>query len=336
MFGGIKVVLRHADLLTQRGYRATVVSPGAPPDWYAMTAPFVQVGGLTASRPKADVTVATYWTTIEPALASAEGQVVHFCQGFEGLYTHNRAEHPQIDAVYHSDIPAWTVAPHLSALLRRRFGRPSRVVLQPLEPVWAPVRCRWRPHRPPRVLIVSPFEIDWKGVATGLQAVRRLRQAGLDCRLVRLSQWPLTVDERAILEPDEYHCALPLPEVVRLLRTVDLLLAPSWEAEGFGLPVLEAMASGVPVVASDIASFRDFASSAAVLVPPEDPDAFASAARRVLGDPRRWRRMRRLGLQTARRYAEPAVVGSIASAVEWVASGAWRDERPRRDLATPR
>jgi alpha-1,3-rhamnosyl/mannosyltransferase len=58
--------------------------------------------------------------------------------------------------------------------------------------------------------------------------------------------------------------------------------------EGFGLPVLEAMAAGVPVVASDIAPLREVSGDAAVLVPPGDAGAWAEAIEALLADgPRR-------------------------------------------------
>ena len=43
------------------------------------------------------------------------------------------------------------------------------------------------------------------------------------------------------VEPDEFHCRIPPADVARLIAGCDLMLAPSWEQEGFGLPVLEAM-----------------------------------------------------------------------------------------------
>jgi glycosyltransferase involved in cell wall biosynthesis len=58
--------------------------------------------------------------------------------------------------------------------------------------------------------------------------------------------------------------------------------------EGFGLPVLEAMAAGAPVVASDIAAIREVAGDAAVLVPPGDAASWAQAIEALLADgPRR-------------------------------------------------
>jgi glycosyltransferase involved in cell wall biosynthesis len=54
--------------------------------------------------------------------------------------------------------------------------------------------------------------------------------------------------------------------------------------EGFGLPVLEAMASGVPVVAADRGALPETCGGAALLVPPEDPDALGDALERVVTD----------------------------------------------------
>ena len=141
---------------------------------------------------------------------------------------------------------------------------------------------------------------------------------------MRLSQWPLSDAERALLEPDEFHEHLPPSQVPELVAGCDLLLAASWEQEGFGLPVLEAMASGVPVVASDVSSFRDFAAPAARLVPFDQPQAFAAAAREILESPALWRRMRRAGRKVARGYRESHSARVAEEVLEWVASGDWR------------
>jgi glycosyltransferase involved in cell wall biosynthesis len=55
-------------------------------------------------------------------------------------------------------------------------------------------------------------------------------------------------------------------------------------AEGFGLPPLEAMACGTPVVASDLSSIPEVVGDAGLLVDPRNPEAFAAALDRVLGD----------------------------------------------------
>jgi glycosyltransferase involved in cell wall biosynthesis len=333
MFGGVKVVLRQADLLTELGHDARVVSRGPRPDWYALRAPFERVDRFTRDTiPPSDVTVATYWTTIGPAREAAHREVAHYCQGFEASYTHNLADHPAIVEAYAVPVPALVVSPHLGELLAQRFARPSRVVLQPLETFWRPdlrARLRRRPARPARILVPGPWEGDWKGVPTGLQAVAELRRRGVACRLVRLSQYPLRRDEESLLAPDEYHHHLPPREAARVVAGCDLMIAPSWEQEGFGLPVLEAFAAGVPVVASDISSFRGFASPAAHLAPAQDARAFADGAEALLTDALRWRRQRRRGFAVAARYTPRRAARSAVEALRWVASGEWRSQAAR-------
>jgi len=147
LFGGVKVVLHHANLLCARGHRVTVVSKGPRPGWYPVRASFLQVPEFSrANLPDADVTVATFWTTVEPALEAGCGQVVHYCQGFEASFPHNVADHPRILVVYRLPIPAFAVAPHLAGMLAGRFGRTVRIVPPGLEKYWRP-RPRLAPAR---------------------------------------------------------------------------------------------------------------------------------------------------------------------------------------------
>jgi glycosyltransferase involved in cell wall biosynthesis len=326
LFGGVKIVLHQAELMARRGHRVTVVSKGERPGWFPLRAGFLQVPALEPEHfPTADVTVATFWTTIKAAAAVTSGTAAHYCQGFEGGFRHNRDDHAAIMEAYRLPIPCMALSPHLAVLVRERFGRAALVVPPALAPYWRPA-WRWRPHRVPWVVVANPFEIEWKGVRTALAAVRMLRAQGFPCRLVRVSQWPLGAAERAVLEADEFHHHLEPRRVAELLRGADIMLAPSWEEEGFGLPVLEAMAGGLPVVASDISAFRAFAGSAAVLVPFDRPERFATAAQDILGDPSRWRALRQQGLAAARAFSEERVAAIAEDALYWVAEGRWRGD----------
>lgn len=328
IFGGTKVALRQANLLADRGHQVGVLAKGPPPEWLPVLGEFRRVDSFHDLRlPAESLCVATFWTTLRPA-AESGAVAIHYCQGYEASYTHNREDHPAIEDAYRLPLPAMTVAPHLAQLLRRRFGRRARTVAQPLEPLFRSARLRRRPRRPARILVPGPFEIDWKGVETGLRTVVRLRQRGLACHLVRLSQWPLTEEEQLIVPPDEVHVGLTPSRVATLMRGCDLLLAPSWEQEGFGLPVLEAMASGVPVVASDISSFRWFAGEAAALAAPREPAAFADRAGEILRCPRVWRHHRRRGLAASRAFTEERAVRDAADALRWCLARGSEDRAP--------
>jgi glycosyltransferase involved in cell wall biosynthesis len=76
------------------------------------------------------------------------------------------------------------------------------------------------------------------------------------------------------VDPDE------LPAIYNLARA---LAHPAWY-EGFGLPPLEAMACGTPVVVSDRSSLPEVVADAGVVVPPDDPEAWRKALEQVVGD----------------------------------------------------
>jgi glycosyltransferase involved in cell wall biosynthesis len=87
-----------------------------------------------------------------------------------------------------------------------------------------------------------------------------------------------------------------------LYRLASLFVFPSLY-EGFGLPPLEAMASGTPVVTSNVSSLPEVTGDAAVLVDPHDVGAIEYGMRRVLTDPVLAAEMRRLGLIRAREFS---------------------------------
>ena len=90
--------------------------------------------------------------------------------------------------------------------------------------------------------------------------------------------------------------------LVRAYQDADALALLS-RYEGFGLPVLEAMACGTPVVCSDAASLPEVAGAAARLVAPDDVAGAAAALKEILTDPAAAARLRAAGLEQARKFS---------------------------------
>jgi alpha-1,3-rhamnosyl/mannosyltransferase len=92
-----------------------------------------------------------------------------------------------------------------------------------------------------------------------------------------------------------------------LYRRANLFVFPSL-AEGFGLPVAEAMACGTPVVTSALSSMPEVVGDGALMVDPEQVDEIAVGIERLLGDRNLRRVLRDKGLERARAFSREALV----------------------------
>jgi len=90
-------------------------------------------------------------------------------------------------------------------------------------------------------------------------------------------------------------------QLAALYRSATVFVYPTLY-EGFGLPVLEAMACGVPVVAGNVAAVREIAGDAAIRVNPRDLVELSSAMRRVLSQPELRKSLRQKGREVASEY----------------------------------
>ncbi|MFQ5353947.1 MAG: glycosyltransferase family 4 protein, partial [Thermodesulfobacteriota bacterium] len=94
---------------------------------------------------------------------------------------------------------------------------------------------------------------------------------------------------------------LPFEDIPLIYSASSLLVFPSLH-EGFGIPVIEAMACGVPVVCSDIEPLIEVAGGAAKLVDPENEDAIAGGIKKVLQDPELRSQLIQKGLKRAQEF----------------------------------
>lgn len=145
------------------------------------------------------------------------------------------------------------------------------------------------PAKEPYVLTVTRVD-PRKNHLRILRAFERLVREGFPHRWIVAGPrgWGVEPFERALAESPardrvEWRESVPEHELSTLYARASAFLFPSLN-EGFGLPPVEAMACGCPVVTSCVTSLAEICEGAALLVEPTDEDEIFEAARRVLAD----------------------------------------------------
>lgn len=209
-----------------------------------------------------------------------------------------------------SEAAAWTG--------RRFFGGHYRVIPNGVhvDPALAPKAPRL-PGDPLKIAFVGQA-VERKGLEILLPAFEALRDhvpvqltvVGASGRDIE----PLLLDPRGVTALGKVDDAAK----TAILKGADVLCAPSLGGESFGMVLTEAFAAGTPVVASDIAGYRDVVRDGhdGVLVPHSDATALATTLRELALDPARTAAMGAQAAQSAQRFAWPNVTRDVLGAYE--------------------
>jgi glycosyltransferase involved in cell wall biosynthesis len=178
---------------------------------------------------------------------------------------------------------------------------------------------------PPYILFVGEFD-PRKRHDLAFAAVGALADQGLPHRLLvtgRIAPWFAEQMERLVAEsphPDRVEMLghVDAPTLVRLYQEAAALVVTS-RGEGFGLPALEAMACGTPVVAFANSATTEVLGDAGILVPDGDFEEFVRALSALVKDPVRIEELAEQGFERAKQFSWPA---SVAAHAEILAAAA--------------
>lgn len=211
---------------------------------------------------------------------------------------------------------------------RLRVERDRTVLCYPGAPDWKPLP---RPANPGPILFIGSIE-PRKNLGALLQAYTMLADQRAAPDLVVAGRLPPSGS------PDAGVIAQTRPEVAarvrylgyisdeerqRLYREASMLVIPSLD-EGFGLPALEAMTLGLPVVASRRGALPEVLGEAAIFVEPDDPSGIAAAMEQILGDPDTPTRLGAAGVSRAREFRWEDGAARVHAAYTSASMGAGR------------
>ena len=343
--GGQRVIATYAEHLQRRGHHVVVLAPPhrrrsireiARSLYYTRRWPAnsisahinqVAVERRTLDRhrpvtdsdaPDADVVIATWWETAEwvMALSPSKGAKVYLLQHHE-VFAYLPVA--RSEATWRLPIQKVVVAQWLADLARDRYGDPhAQVVPNAVDRNLFCAEPRGKNLVPTIGLMYStaPF----KGCDIGLEAVRIAAARLPSLRFVAFGSSP--VDPQLPLPPGaEYHLR-PSQQLIReLYSRCDAWLFAS-RSEGFGLPILEAMACRTPVIGTPAGAAPELlAEGGGYLVRPEDPEDMAAAIVRLCGLPDSdWRILSERAHSVATRYtwddATDLFEGALRAAME--------------------
>lgn len=241
-----------------------------------------------------------------------------------------RRDYPALARAHAARAAAVMVSSHYAAaeVTRELQLPPSRVhVCPPGRPPWADelLSRRRYGHARTHILFIGTLSLR-KNVGTLLEAYARLRARRADApplvlaghRTAASARWERRCEEPPLRGHVRITGYVDTRQRVDLYAGASMLVLPSYE-EGFGLPVLEAMACGVPVIVSSRGSLPEVAGAAATPIDPDDPDGFAAAMDSLL-DPVAAQAAGERGLVQASRYSwdacADAAIGAYAAAME--------------------
>ena len=338
--GGIKVISQHVKILKEMGYHAILISRSIKqkeniPEEYLPEAWVISKKDTLDDVPMCDVYVGTYYNDVMHLVRNLRSKVVHLCQGYEPIKymgrvkkeflpekyskkslfsiirqmidnTKSKRRVRRVELIYSLPTIKAAVSRHLVELIEKKYRQKCHLIQNGIDPknFYPDEKRVWGKDGKIKIISVGSAHVGFKGIQDTLNAVDLLKKKGAPVELIRVSPTPPSEKELEGKIVDKYYEGLSEKEMAILYRNVDIFISSSLELEGFGLPAMEALASGVPSILTEISSYQNFDEKRdfAYFVPTGRPDRIAEGLLVLMNHKEFREQCIRRGLLVARHY----------------------------------
>ena len=300
MSGGVRVIFEHATRLKLRGHDVVIASLDKPPGWFDLG----DVGWWTFQdyslmdaelRKKRGKKIATWWKTAPIVKnVSAEGEGYYFIQDIETSYYWRPQEKADVMSTYQYPLKHFTEDKWVADMMPGTFnvGQAIDTTLYRKLPYMYPTKKR-------ALSVVRRQAL--KGYSDLCEFSRRLCMIDREAELVTFGQDPYVSMGGAFRG---HMRNITDAQVVRLYSEGSVYVCASLH-EGFGLPLLEAMACGCPVATTSCdGNYFCINEVNSLVVPRGEPKALAEAAYRIMTDEVLRKKLIAGGLETAKAFSD--------------------------------
>ena len=338
MTGGVKVFFQHVELLRNMGHKVHLITRFIDEEWGFRVIPEIVPSFDDRYIPEADAIVVTTPKDVEELWKVAGKRKIplfHFMQGFEPDYVLERIRGDVVpdrfrsknvltrmkymkkvwgwkrklkrfDALYRLPTIKIAISPHLVEGVKKRFNMPCHLLPNGIDQgLFSPKENELDYSGQLKIISVGNYTLEYKAIPDVLMAVKILKDRNKNVFLTRVSPADIQEEEKRFGVADSSLVRISEQEMADLYRESHILITVSTEIEGFGLPPVEAMSTGTPVILTKVSPFLAFdeVHDYAYFVDVHKPEEIARAVIEIVGNRELCGSLIKRGLEVSGKYS---------------------------------